>query len=99
MADPITAIGAIASLIQLIDFSAKAIARLCEYRSKGDELPSAFMHINTQLPLLREVLEKSREGINNQSIGLNEVKAIKPCLHGCEQQNDHRHRRVEPHVL
>lgn len=86
MADPITAIGAIASVIQLIDFSAKAIARLYEYRAKGDELPSAFMHIYSQLPLLREVLEKSKEGINNQSISLNEVEAIEPCLHGCQQQ-------------
>lgn len=86
MADPITAIGAIASVIQLIDFSAKVLARLNEYRSKGDELPKAFMHIYTQLPLLREVLERSRQGINSQSITPDEVKAIEPCLRGCQQQ-------------
>ncbi|KAM0714156.1 hypothetical protein Q7P37_009890 [Cladosporium fusiforme] len=86
MADPITTIGAIASVIQLIDFSAKALARLYEYRPKGDELPSAFMHIYSQLHLLREVLERSREGINNQSISLNEAEAMEPCLHGCQQQ-------------
>lgn len=86
MADPITAIGAIASVIQLIDFSAKVLARLNEYRSKSDELPSAFMHIYSQLPLLREVLQKSREGIISQSISPNEVEAIEPCLRGCQQQ-------------
>ncbi|KAI7377440.1 hypothetical protein KC328_g14421 [Hortaea werneckii] len=86
MTDPITAVGAIASVIQLIDFSARLLARLIEYRSKDYELPSAFMHIHNQLPLLREVLEKSREGINSQIISQNEVKAIEPCLRGCQQQ-------------
>ncbi|KAI7329445.1 hypothetical protein KC315_g6145 [Hortaea werneckii] len=86
MTDPITAVGAIASVIQLIDFSARLLARLIEYRSKDNELPSAFMHIHNQLPLLREVLEKSREGINSQIISQNEVKAIEPCLRGCQQQ-------------
>lgn len=86
MADPATAIGVIAGVIQLIDASAKILARLNEYRTKGDELPSAFMHIHSQLPLLREVLEKSREGINSRQISADEVKAIEPCLRGCQQQ-------------
>ena len=86
MTDPITVIGAIASVVQLIDFTARVLDRLNEYRSKGHELPTAFVHIASQLPLLCEVLEKSKDGIKGQSISPREVKAIEPCLRGCQQQ-------------
>lgn len=86
MADPITVIGAIASVVQLIDFSTRVLVRLNEYRSKGNELPSAYVHVASQLPLLREVLEKSKEGIQSQCIAANEAMAIEPCVRGCQQQ-------------
>lgn len=86
MADPVTIIGAVASVVQLIDFSMGVLKRLNEYRSKGGELPDTFVHIASQLPLLREILEVSNEGLANQSISLAEVKAIEPCLQGCKQQ-------------
>ncbi|OQO10695.1 hypothetical protein B0A48_03995 [Cryoendolithus antarcticus] len=86
MADPLSVISAIASVIQLIDFSTKLLSRLNEYRSKGNELPASFTHIDRQLPLLREILEQSKLGIESQSISDREVKAITPCLKGCGEQ-------------
>lgn len=86
MGDPLSTVGAIANVLQLIEFSAKVLSRLNDYRSKGNELPSAFAHIDSQLPILKEVLEKTKLGIDNQSISPDEVKVIEPCLRGCEQQ-------------
>jgi hypothetical protein len=86
MADPITIIGVISSVVQLIDFSAGVLVRLNEYRSKGSELPSAFAHVTGQLPLLRTVLKRSKEGIQSERMSLDEVRAIEPCLRGCQQQ-------------
>ncbi|KAK6430778.1 hypothetical protein LTR95_013064 [Oleoguttula sp. CCFEE 5521] len=86
MADPLSVISAIASVIQLVDFSAKLLSRLNEYRSKGNELPASFTHIDRQLPLLREILGRSKVGIESKSISDREVKAIAPCLEGCGQQ-------------
>lgn len=86
MADPLFVIGVIANIIQLVDFSAGVLARVKEYRVKSSEIPAAFAHIATQLPLLREVLERSKEGIKSETISPAEVKAIAPCLEGCQQQ-------------
>lgn len=57
-----------------------------EYRVKAGELPSAFAHIASQLPLLRQILEKTLECIQLQKISQDDVEAIKPCLQGCQQQ-------------
>nr|OQO29285.1 hypothetical protein B0A51_04079 [Rachicladosporium sp. CCFEE 5018] len=86
MADPLSVISAIASVIQLIDFSAKLLSRLNEYRRKGNELPASFTHIGRQLPLLREILERSEVGIECQIISDRDIKAIAPCLQGCGEQ-------------
>lgn len=41
---------------------------------KAGEIPSAFAHIASQLPLLRQVLERTQEGIQLQSISLEDVE-------------------------
>jgi hypothetical protein len=81
-----TIVGAVASVIQLIDFSTRVLVRLNEYRSNHKELPSAFARIASQLPLLRQILAKTKDGINDQSISLDEIRALAPCLRGCQQQ-------------
>ncbi|KAK0301955.1 hypothetical protein LTR91_024452 [Friedmanniomyces endolithicus] len=72
MADPITIVGAIASVVQLIDFSTRVLIRLNEYQSNHKELPYAFAHIASQLPILREILEKSKDRMYHQSISPDE---------------------------
>ncbi|KAI7486734.1 hypothetical protein KC351_g3099 [Hortaea werneckii] len=86
MADPLTIVGATASVVQLIEFIAKVLTRLNEYRVKTGELPSAFAHVASQLPLLRQILEKTQEGIKLQNISQEDVEVIQPCLQGCQEQ-------------
>ncbi|KAI7191295.1 hypothetical protein KC363_g3950 [Hortaea werneckii] len=86
MADPLTVVDAVASVVQLIHFTTKVLTRLDEYRVKAGELPSAFAHIASQLPLLRQILEKTQEGIKLQIISQEDVEIIQPCLQGCQQQ-------------
>ncbi|KAI6887757.1 Pfs, NACHT and ankyrin domain protein [Hortaea werneckii] len=86
MADPLTVVGAVASVVQLIHFTTKVLTRLDECRVKAGELPSAFAHIASQLPLLRQILEKTQEGIKLQIISQEDVEIIQPCLQGCQQQ-------------
>lgn len=86
MADPLTVVGAVASVVQLIHFTTKVLTRLNEYRVKAGELPAAFAHIASQLPLLRQILEKTQEGIQLQNISQEDVEVIQPCLQGCQQQ-------------
>nr|OQO18690.1 hypothetical protein B0A51_14563 [Rachicladosporium sp. CCFEE 5018] len=86
MADPITIVGAVASIVQLIDFGTRVLVRLNEYRSKNEELPDAFVHISRQLPLLQQVLKNTKVGIDDHVISLEDVQAIKSCLVGCHDQ-------------
>ncbi|OQN96222.1 hypothetical protein B0A48_17784 [Cryoendolithus antarcticus] len=86
MADPITIVGAVASIVQLIDFSTRFLVRLHEYQSKSGQLPDAFAHIASQLSLLLHILQRSRDGMNNQSISPEDAGAIGPCVQGCQDQ-------------
>ncbi|KAI7493390.1 hypothetical protein KC357_g1071 [Hortaea werneckii] len=86
MADPLTIVGATASVVQLIEFTAKVLTRLNEYRVQTGELPSAFAHVASQLPLLRQILEKTQEGIKLQNIGQEDIEVIQPCLQACQEQ-------------
>jgi len=86
MADPLTIVGAVASIAQLVDVSAKVVTRLHEYSKKTGELPSAFKHINDRLPVLHDVLGRMKATLQNGLITSQEAAAIEPCVQGCQQQ-------------
>ncbi|KAI7345806.1 hypothetical protein KC354_g14537 [Hortaea werneckii] len=86
MADPLTVVGAAASVVQLIHFTTKLLTRLNDYRVIAGEFPSTFAHIASQLPLLQHILEETQEGIQLQNISQEDVNVIRPCLQGCQQQ-------------
>lgn len=87
MADPLTIVSAVSSIVSLAQLSAKVLVRLNQYRESCEELPAAFAHIRSQLPLLIEVLDESKlGGINNEEIGEHARKAIVSNLDGCTQQ-------------
>lgn len=52
MADPLTVVGIIANIVQLVDFSTKVLARLDDFQSNLGEIPKAFRHIKAELPVL-----------------------------------------------
>ncbi|EMD62371.1 hypothetical protein COCSADRAFT_27880 [Bipolaris sorokiniana ND90Pr] len=49
-------IGAVASITQLIDFSAKVIIRLKDFHSLAGELPTSLRHVSSKLPVLSTTL-------------------------------------------
>ncbi|KGO58162.1 hypothetical protein PEX2_066720 [Penicillium expansum] len=58
MADPLTVVGAVASTIQLIEFTAKVFDRLNNYIRHIDEVPETLRQIKLHLPLFIETLQR-----------------------------------------
>ena len=57
MAEGIAAIGLASSILSLINFGAKVVKRLDEFKTNVRDLPESFIHISVQLPLLVRVSE------------------------------------------
>ena len=52
MAEALAAIGAVASIVQLVDFGSKVLLRLNEFQSSIGEIPKVFQHVKAELPVL-----------------------------------------------
>lgn len=86
MADPLTVIGIVANIVQLVDFSTKVLARLDDFQSTFGEIPKAFRHIKAELPVLQETLRQTKDKINNGAIEDSTKAALLPAVKGCKNQ-------------
>ncbi|KFY18095.1 hypothetical protein V492_00149 [Pseudogymnoascus sp. VKM F-4246] len=86
MADPLTVVGIIANIIQLVDFSTKVLARLDDFQSNLGEIPKAFRHIKVELPVLQETLRQTADKINKGAIKDSTKAALLPAVEGCKIQ-------------
>ena len=57
MAEAVAIVGLVASIVSLIELSAKIVSRLHEFNSKSSEVPESFRSLSTRLPLLTATLQ------------------------------------------
>lgn len=86
MAEAIAAIGVVASVIQLVDFSSKVLHRLEQFQSSVGEIPLSFRHIKAELPVLQDTLQQTREALEAGSVRDQTKKALIPAIEGCTEQ-------------
>jgi hypothetical protein len=86
MADPLTIIGIIANIVQLVDFSTKVLARLDDFQCSFGEIPKAFRHIKAELPVLQETLKTTKDKIDDGAIEDSTKAALLPAVQGCKVQ-------------
>ena len=86
MAEAIAVIGVAASIIQLVDFSAKVLDRLNDFQSTLKEVPESFRHIKAELPLLSDTLQQTKEAIDAGSVKEETKEALLPAVEGCKEQ-------------
>lgn len=65
MAEALAVVGAVASTIQLIDFTAKVFERLNDYIHHMEEVPESLRGIRMHLPLFIEVLRRTQFHIDH----------------------------------
>ncbi|KFY98731.1 hypothetical protein V500_01563 [Pseudogymnoascus sp. VKM F-4518 (FW-2643)] len=86
MADPLTVVGIVANIVQLVDFSTKVLARLNDFQSNLGETPKAFRHIKAELPVLQETLKQAIDKIDHGAIEDSTKAALLPAVQGCKIQ-------------
>ena len=85
-AEALFVLGIIANIVQIVDFSNKAIERVRESRQNLHDIPKAFRDVQTTLPLLANTLGKTKERIEAGGLDEETCKALKPVLQGCQSR-------------
>jgi hypothetical protein len=86
MAEALAVVGIVANVIQLVDFGSRVLKRLEEYQSKLGDIPEAFRYIKTELPVLLDALQQTKEKIDAGCMQDKSKKALLPAIAGCAVQ-------------
>jgi hypothetical protein len=86
MAEAIAIVGVVASIAQLIDFSATVVNRLQKFHSDVRELPESLRHIRTELPILSTALHQIQQAVEAGLVGNGARDALVPVIDGCREQ-------------
>lgn len=78
--------GAIATIVQLVDYTCKVFNRVDDFQSHTRELPKTFRQFSLELPLLQETLQQITEATRNGLISGETQRALIPTIKGCREQ-------------
>ncbi|KEF60430.1 uncharacterized protein A1O9_01991 [Exophiala aquamarina CBS 119918] len=76
MAEAIAALGLLASILQLVDFSAKLVDRVNDVAINTRDVPETFRNISIQLPLAIAALQRLSGRIEGNELTHSEEKAL-----------------------
>ncbi|EAW17043.1 uncharacterized protein NFIA_003990 [Aspergillus fischeri NRRL 181] len=86
MADALSIVGAIASTIQLVDFTVKIFDRLNHYLHLVDEVPESLRGIRLHLPLFIEALRRTQSHIDHGHYNPMTSDVLKSFVDECKSQ-------------
>jgi len=78
-------IGAITSIITLVEFSQKVLARAVELRANGKDVGEAFLCINDLLPPINHAVQRTKERIKSGEIDDKTCTSLIPIHRGIER--------------
>ncbi len=78
-------IAAISSIITLVDFSQKVLARAAELRANGKDIGKAFLCINDLLPPINHAVKRTKDRIESGEIDEETCKTLIPIHLGVER--------------
>jgi hypothetical protein len=86
MAEALAVIGIVSSIVQIVEFSSKVIQRLDDFASSVGEVPRAFRHIKTELPLIIDSLRRIQDQDRAGALETATVDAVRPVIQDCQQE-------------
>lgn len=86
MAESLAAVGAAASVLQIIQIGTILVQRISQYSVAYGEIPESFRHINNRIKLLNDALRLTKEKIDNEGGNGATSKAFNPILKECAVQ-------------
>jgi hypothetical protein len=85
MAEALAVVAVVSSIVQLVDFTSKVVARLDEFHSNTTDIPRSLSHLRTELPLVTHTLQQIREIIQTKRFPDGCTAALQPVIEGCNQ--------------
>lgn len=86
MAELFATVAIVSSIVQLVDFGSKLVSRLNEFQANAKDTPKAFRQIKTEIPLLLDVLSKTKDAIDAGLVRDETVRVLLPVVDGCKEQ-------------
>jgi hypothetical protein len=86
MAEALAVVSIVANIIQLVDVGTRILTRLDQYQSTLVEIPEAFRHIKSELPVLLDALRQTKAAIDAGSLQDESKRALLPAVEGCGVQ-------------
>ena len=86
MAEALAVVGIVSSIIQVVEFSAKVAERLNDFASSVSEVPRAFRHIQTELPLIIDSLRRIQKQAESGAVEATTTNAVWPVLKDCQRE-------------
>ena len=83
-AEALAVVGIIANILQLVDFSSRAISRVKEYGQDAQDIPRTFRDIQTGLPLIVHTLGEIQNRVSDGQVPEQSCKALKGVLEDCK---------------
>lgn len=99
MAEGIAALGLASAILSFIEFGAKVIKRLDEFKANVTDLPQSFLHISNQLPLLVDITKRLHGQACRDELDPKTKSTLMPVvegLHGEIQKLDAVLRKILP---
>jgi hypothetical protein len=86
MAEAIALIGFVSSVITLVQFTEELVGRVTDFQSAVKETPKAFQQVKTELPVLKAILQKTKDAIDRGDIRETAAADLTPVVKGCEAE-------------
>ncbi|KAI9655758.1 MAG: hypothetical protein M1821_005193 [Bathelium mastoideum] len=83
MAEAFAIVGIVSSIVQLVDFGSKVLARLHEYQPTLGEIPKSFRVVKRELPILIDTLDQAKFTAENDTLRQETKVALLPVIEGC----------------
>jgi len=85
MAEALAVLGLVSSIVQLVDFGSRALARLKQFQTDSHDLSDTLQSIKVRLPLILDSVKRTREQAENGFVTESTAQALTPIIDGCEQ--------------
>jgi hypothetical protein len=85
MAEVITVVAVVSSIVQLVDFTSKVVARLNDIQLGTKDIPKSLQHLKTELPILFYTLQQLHDAIKADRFPPKCASALQPAIDGCNQ--------------
>lgn len=85
MAEGFAVVAIISSIVQLVDFTSKVVARLNDFQSGTNEIPKSLGHLKAELPVLVHTLQQIHEAIKAEHFPKECATALLPAVQGCDR--------------